>query len=171
MPQVPQVHAEFAPNAFSAPPQYATGADINMGGHWYDRVLDLLLGEDETSPKNRIILICQNCRLVNGQAPPGTKSLAELGKWKCFGCGQLNGEEDEGAKAVQEMKELIHTSTEDAAKESADETHAPDISREENTGGENEAVDDDEAEDESAGDTIEASKPKRGPPKGSKKKA
>ena len=108
---------EFAPNAFSAPPQYAQGSEFNVGGHWYDRVLDLLLGEDETLPKNRMALICQNCRLVNGQAPPGTKTLADLGKWRCFGCGSWNGEEDEAAKVVQEMKERIEekpVSTSDA---------------------------------------------------------
>jgi hypothetical protein len=147
---------------------------MNMGGHWYDRVLDLLLGEDETSPKNRIILICQNCRLVNGQAPPGTKSLAELGKWKCFGCGEMNGEEDEAVKAVQEMKEMIHTQEDGSAKKiegkSVDENDAPGLSSEENAGNEDETADD-EVEDESAGDTIEVSKPKRGRPKGSKKKA
>lgn len=169
-PQVPQMQAEFAPNAFSAPPQYAAGADMNMEGHWYDRVLDLLLGEDETSPKNRIILICQNCRLVNGQAPPGTKSLAELGKWKCFGCGELNGEEDEAVKAVQEMKEMMNTSTKDDGKKSADRPDAPSASSEDNAGNEDEAGAD-EVDYESAGDTIEVSKSKRGRPKGSKKKA
>ncbi|KAK6839973.1 hypothetical protein PG987_005839 [Apiospora arundinis] len=69
---------EFAPNADDLPhtpyPQY----DFNPNTHrWYDRILDLMLGEDETAPKNRIVLICQNCRLVNGQAPPGTKALAD----------------------------------------------------------------------------------------------
>lgn len=103
---------EFAPNAFSGPSQYAQGQHTQNGefvaeGHWYDRVLDLLLGEDETHPKNRLALICKTCRLVNGQAPPGTKTLPDLGQWRCFGCRTLNGEEDEGAKAVQEMKEKI----------------------------------------------------------------
>lgn len=104
--------AEFAPNAFSAPPQYAQPGKFESGGHWYDRVLDLLLGEDEILPKNRIALICQNCRLVNGQAPPGTKTLAELGKWKCYGCGSVNGEEDEGEKVVQEIKGRIEETQE-----------------------------------------------------------
>jgi hypothetical protein len=99
--------AEFAPNAFSAPPQYALGDSASLDGHWYDRVLDLLLGEDEVSSKNRIVLICGNCRLVNGQAPPGTKTLMDLGKWRCIGCGTMNGEEDEAVKAVKEMKEII----------------------------------------------------------------
>ena len=99
--------AEFAPNAFSVPPQYAHSGELATEGHWYDRVLDLLMGEDETNPKNRMALICHNCRLVNGQAPPGIKAPAELGKWRCYGCGELNGEEDEAVKVVQEMKERI----------------------------------------------------------------
>ena len=134
-----------------------------MGGHWYDRVLDLLLGEDETSPKNRIILICQKCRLVNGQAPPGTKSLAELGKWKCFGCGEVNGEEDEAVEAVEEMKELIHTQKEEGGpfeKQDLGDTESP-----ADSGG-----DENEVEDEFASDKIAVYKLKSGRPKGSKKK-
>jgi len=102
------VSEEFAPNAFgSAPPaqQMAGQYEGAPASHWYDRVLDLLLGEDETAPKNRIVLICKECRLVNGQAPPGTKSLAELGLWKCMACGTSNGEMDEGKKIVREVLE------------------------------------------------------------------
>lgn len=97
---------EFAPNAFSSAPQYDT-SDLNSEGKWYDRILDLLLGDDETSPKNRVVLICQHCRLVNGQAPPGIKRVADLGKWRCIGCGGWNGEQDEGTKIVEEMKEKM----------------------------------------------------------------
>lgn len=163
--QMPQIQAEFAPNAFSASPQYATEADMNMSGHWYDRVLDLLLGEDETAPKNRIILICQNCRLINGQAPPGTKSLTELGKWRCVGCGSMNGEEDEAMKAVNEMKELIHHDELVSVNEGK--------ALKEDAGGSDEKNEDDETDgdDESTGDTIEVSKPRRGRSKGSKKKS
>ncbi|KAH8816780.1 hypothetical protein F5884DRAFT_641304, partial [Xylogone sp. PMI_703] len=99
--------AEFAPNAFPSPQHYAQSPETNPGGNWYDRVLDVLLGEDETLPKNRFVLICQHCRLVNGQAPPGTTKLSDLGRWRCYGCGGWNGELDEGLKAVQEMKEKI----------------------------------------------------------------
>ena len=102
--------AEFAPNAFdngNLPPSLAAqhdGAYLGVSqSHWYDRILDLLLGEDETAPKNRIVLVCSRCRLVNGQAPPGTKSLAELGMWKCMACGAMNGELDEGKRIVKEV--------------------------------------------------------------------
>ena len=49
--------------------------------------MDVLLGEDETLPRARLALICSNCRLVNGQAPPGVKRLEDVGKWRCGGCG------------------------------------------------------------------------------------
>ncbi|RYC53671.1 hypothetical protein CHU98_g12539 [Xylaria longipes] len=94
---------EFAPNAGPLPPTYSQ-YEVNPGPpHWYDRILDLMLGEDETAPKNRIVLICGKCRLVNGQAPPGVKNVAELGTWKCMGCGAMNGEMDEGKKIMQEV--------------------------------------------------------------------
>ena len=96
------VSAEFAPNAYSAPPQYA---QMNEGSRWYDKILDVLLGEDETRPGARIALICHQCRLVNGQAPPGVKHLEDLGKWRCCGCGALNGEESEVTKIVSSIKE------------------------------------------------------------------
>ncbi|GJD03990.1 hypothetical protein ColKHC_12815 [Colletotrichum higginsianum] len=101
---------EFAPNAYAHPPpppaksQHFAQADGTSGSsHWYDRIMDLLLGEDETASKNRIALICANCRLVNGQAPPGTKTLSEIGTWKCMGCGAANGEMDEGKRIMQEV--------------------------------------------------------------------
>ncbi|KAI1100039.1 hypothetical protein F4804DRAFT_59523 [Jackrogersella minutella] len=94
---------EFAPNAGPLPFSSAQ-YDVSHGSpRWYDRIMDLMLGEDETVPKNRIVLICQNCRLVNGQAPPGTKSLSELGTWRCISCGSRNGEMDEGKKIIREV--------------------------------------------------------------------
>ncbi len=101
--------AEFAPNAFSHPPppppqqQAAPYAAGPVETHWYDRIFDVLLGEDETLPKNRIVLLCSSCRLVNGQAPPGTRSLAELGVWRCMGCHATNGAVDEGKRIVDEV--------------------------------------------------------------------
>ena len=86
-PTSPQfVSAEFAPNAFSAPPQYS---QANVRSRWYDRITDALLGEDETLPRARLALICNNCRLVNGQAPPGVKRLEDVGKWRCGGCSAM----------------------------------------------------------------------------------
>ena len=104
-PQSPQSTEEpgFAPNAFpQAPPSRAAYEHVP---HWYDRILDVMLGEDEHLAKNRLALLCQSCRLVNGQAPPGVKTLEELGRWGCQSCGAWNGVQAETAKAVQEMTE------------------------------------------------------------------
>ncbi|TVY25729.1 Endoplasmic reticulum junction formation protein lunapark [Lachnellula hyalina] len=158
---------EFAPNAFTSQSQYAQSGELGAEGHWYDRVLDLLMGEDETSPKNRTALICQDCRLVNGQAPPGTKSLTDLGKWRCFGCGAWNGEEDDAVKAVKEMQEKIdqdHPTTNEGPSTDA-------VEGGKDSDGEDETSDAIEAEDiGSADDTMEV-KPKRGRPKSTRKKA
>ncbi|KAL5614270.1 hypothetical protein BROUX41_004380 [Berkeleyomyces rouxiae] len=111
---------DFAPNAFggrvtvseqpmnSAPLSRTASLGLPAESHWYDRILDLLLGEDEKDPRNRIILMCQKCRLINGQAPPGVKTLAEIGVWKCMSCGASNGELDESiliADAVLQSKD------------------------------------------------------------------
>ena len=105
-PREPQADAgaDFAPNAFAPPaPRVEPQQYMTPETHWYDRIFDVLLGEDETAVKNRFALICQSCRLVNGQAPPGTKSLAEVGMWRCFKCGATNGEVDEGQRIVEEV--------------------------------------------------------------------
>ncbi|ORY17814.1 hypothetical protein BCR34DRAFT_474340 [Clohesyomyces aquaticus] len=89
--------AEFAPNAFDRAEltrQYSSSTAATFTQtHWYDRILDALLGEDETQPKNRLALICTECRLVNGQAPPGTRTVEDIGRWRCGGCGAWNGKE------------------------------------------------------------------------------
>ena len=81
-----RVSEEFAPNAFPAAPQYS---QVNERSRWYDRITDALLGEDEMSPRARLALICDKCRLVNGQAPPGVRRLEDVGKWRCGGCGAM----------------------------------------------------------------------------------
>lgn len=88
--------AEFAPNAFDTnvtKQQPATPPTTVPETHWYDRILDALLGEDETQAKNRFALICTECRLVNGQAPPGARTLEDVGRWRCGGCSAWNGKE------------------------------------------------------------------------------
>lgn len=96
----------FAPNAFPNSPQHARAA-YEQPPKWYDRILDVLLGEDETLAKNRIVLICSNCRLVNGQALPGVRSLGEIGKWKCGGCGAWNGVQNDAPYVAKEMKQIL----------------------------------------------------------------
>ncbi|KAL8948172.1 MAG: hypothetical protein Q9222_005623 [Ikaeria aurantiellina] len=111
--------AVFAPNAFSSAPQYAQPGE---GTRWYDRLMDVILGEDETLPKNRLALICQRCRLVNGQAPPGVQRLEDVGDWRCSGCGTMNGEEKEGAKLLKQIQK--DTDTLASTKELADGNQA-----------------------------------------------
>nr|POF04047.1 protein lunapark-b [Quercus suber] len=108
---------EFAPNAFSAsirpPPIRQQSTQYQEGGpKWYDRVLDVMLGEDETQAKNRIALICQSCRLVNGQAPPGARTVEDIGTWRCSSCQAWNGVESEEKRVLREMsgKNLSSTS-------------------------------------------------------------
>lgn len=96
-PSLPLPGAEFAPNAFGpvdVTKQYSSAPATSFTqSHWYDRILDALLGEDETQPKNRLALICSECRLVNGQAPPGARTVEDIGKWRCGGCKAWNGKE------------------------------------------------------------------------------
>ncbi|OAL49718.1 hypothetical protein IQ07DRAFT_541083 [Pyrenochaeta sp. DS3sAY3a] len=99
--------AEFAPNAFSAAEltqqYFAAPTATFTQTHWYDRILDALLGDDETQAKNRLALICSSCRLVNGQAPPGTRTLEDIGRWRCGGCSAWNGKE----KPADDVERLV----------------------------------------------------------------
>ena len=141
--------AEFAPNAFPPSHYYAqTGTDLGAP-RWYDRFLDVLLGEDESHPKNRIILICKNCRLVNGQAPPGTKSLADIGKWRCSSCGKMNGEDTEMQKIVAEIQDARSSNSMDTAKIEETEEHSPTPNKDDET--ENDIMPSSEDEDISNG--------------------
>ena len=136
---------DFAPNAFSAPTrrppvgepssQYAT-----EGPKWYDRIMDLVLGEDESQARNRIVLICKNCKLVNGQAPPGVRTLEEIGKWRCSSCHTWNGIESEETKILQQISH-----GEPASPSSPDTPTSPDSGRAPSASAGD--ADDDEGED------------------------
>ncbi|CAM1501541.1 Fc.00g035250.m01.CDS01 [Cosmosporella sp. VM-42] len=108
-------NADFTPTAFTQPPPPPPPSHYNgpAESHWYDRIFDVLLGEDETAPKNRIVLICKSCRLVNGQAPPGTKTLSDVGVWRCMSCNAMNGELDEGKRIVNEVLAAAEENQED----------------------------------------------------------
>lgn len=123
-------NAEFAPNAYDTAPlnrQYsASAASTFTQTHWYDRILDALLGEDETQPKNRLALICHQCRLVNGQAPPGTRSLEELGRWRCSGCHAWNGKEKVEDDVVNELVQNWESERQEREKEMTEKAIDPD---------------------------------------------
>ncbi|KAH7308701.1 hypothetical protein B0I35DRAFT_464253 [Stachybotrys elegans] len=165
----PEPGAEFAPNAEYYPEQPAgqpvhsmqPSQHANIYGtphepHWYDRLFELLLGDDETAPKNRIALICRACRLVNGQAPPGTKSLADLGKWKCMACGAVNNEADEGRRLV---KEALQSKLDDGGVSPSTATNVPEIEVGEEFKSED---DDDEEEDEGPAAAVKKRRGKGG---------
>ncbi|KAJ6115424.1 hypothetical protein N7486_001202 [Penicillium sp. IBT 16267x] len=99
IPQTPTDEPGFAPNAFPGSGQYIEQP------HWYDRLLDVLLGEDEMQPRNRMAMICSSCRLVNGQAPPGIKTPEELGRWRCGSCGAWNGVESETTQMLSSLRQ------------------------------------------------------------------
>jgi hypothetical protein len=153
---------EFAPNAFGSVPQYDRSSESNAEGKWYDRILDLLLGDDETSPKNRIVLICKHCRLVNGQAPPGVRRIEELGKWRCIGCGGWNGEVDEGAKIVEEIKQRAEIETENQPETSvSDEKSAEGLLKDGGNDTEERALEEEEYEEIDEGVDAEDEAPAR----------
>lgn len=82
----------------------------------------MLLGDDETQPKNRIALLCTTCRLVNGQAAPGIKTPEELGRWRCASCGAWNGHESEASQVLANIRGQSQSQHQSA---SADETWDP----------------------------------------------
>ena len=86
----------------------------------------MLLGDDETKPIHRLALICEHCRLVNGQAPPGVKDLSELGRWRCGGCKAWNGEVSEVKKLLAEAGDAGAGQKDgDAGEESVATAHEP----------------------------------------------
>jgi endoplasmic reticulum junction formation protein lunapark len=165
----------FAPNAFPTPPQYVEQP------RWYDRLLDVLMGEDETLPKNRLALICGNCRLVNGLAPPGTKDLETLGRWRCGACGAWNGVESKAKKALANIsppspsndgvREPVSKTNDEAssAGDAADDVVIIAASEDDNPGSRGSEEGDQSELFES--EPQPPPKPKRGRPKKSKKKA
>jgi endoplasmic reticulum junction formation protein lunapark len=77
---------DFHPSAFTPPLSMSPAPGPRT---FLDRLLDLLVGEDETAPEHRYALICVRCRMHNGLAPPG-EMPGEVG-YLCARCGQWNG--------------------------------------------------------------------------------
>jgi hypothetical protein len=129
-PPVLETTAEFAPNAFDQSAQYTRPGQTER--RWFDRLLDSIMGEDETLAIQRLALVCSQCRLVNGLAPPGVRTLEEVGKWRCRECGAWNGEESDALRIVQAASAGNAPGTEElparpdtgAAKESPDSAKA-----------------------------------------------
>jgi hypothetical protein len=92
----------FHPSAFSPPPS-PTLAPQHQSKTFFDRVLDLLVGEDENAADHRYALICRHCRAHNGLAPPGERG-DEVG-YLCGRCGGWNGPEPNKGKEKSQGKE------------------------------------------------------------------
>ncbi|KAK7205190.1 hypothetical protein BZA70DRAFT_279280 [Myxozyma melibiosi] len=81
---------------------------------WYDRILDVIVGEDEMSPRNRYALLCSRCGTHNGLAPPGQEP-SEV-RYRCPVCGQWNpekenaGDDDKEALEDEDAEEKIEES-------------------------------------------------------------
>lgn len=72
---------------------------------WIDRVMDLILGENEQSPTQRYALICGNCHVHNGLAPFG-KTADEM-TYICPVCGTHNGPKN-GLRLGRSNEEVTH---------------------------------------------------------------
>ncbi|KAF2133121.1 hypothetical protein P153DRAFT_363344 [Dothidotthia symphoricarpi CBS 119687] len=156
--------AEFAPNAFGAPDitkQYSSASPSTLTQtHWYDRILDALLGEDETQAKNRMALICSECRLVNGQAPPGTRSIEDVGRWRCGGCRAWNGKERSDELPEDVQANLVKVWAAEAEKERNASTEGGVDSDNRETEDHSSEVDDEEEEEEEVRPLSKSSKGK-----------
>lgn len=113
----------------------------------------MLLGEDETQAKNRFALICAQCRLVNGQAPPGTRELGDVGRWRCGGCGAWNGEEKVGPDA--DVSKLVESWKNERAEKRAR------VENEDGGTGKSEEQEESGRESESEGEMREVDTPAR----------
>jgi endoplasmic reticulum junction formation protein lunapark len=116
----PETTAEFAPNAFDQSVQYIPPNAREP--RWFDRLLDsvtnIIMGEDETLASQRLALICSHCRLINGLAPPGVRTLEEVGKWRCRECHGWNGEEFDSEKITKDNRTQKTLETTDEASKS-----------------------------------------------------
>lgn len=78
-----------AANPYVLPPEKSQIPPTKYEPTWQDRLLDLLMGENENSPNNRMALICAQCRNHNGLASYG--EIASEVVYICPHCGFLNG--------------------------------------------------------------------------------
>lgn len=109
-----------------------TGMESPNIPKWYDFILDALLGDDESHPKNRVVLICHKCRLINGRTPAG-QTLYDIGEWRCIDCRARNGVEpdhtDNGREgsSVADASTPIVSLTSDSRPQSNDGVHSSDL--------------------------------------------
>ncbi|OLL24967.1 Protein lunapark [Neolecta irregularis DAH-3] len=86
------------PRMHDTPPE-PLQAQSPVASTWYDRVLDILVGVDESAPSQRHALICISCRSHNGLAP--FSQPPETVAYSCPHCGSWNGPREETANLDQ----------------------------------------------------------------------
>jgi hypothetical protein len=99
----PQNIPSFHPSAFSPPPSPTLAPQQHHSKTFLDRVLDLIVGEDENAADHRYALICRHCRAHNGLAPPGERG-EDVG-YLCGRCGGWNGPEPNKPKKNSKSNE------------------------------------------------------------------
>ena len=127
----PQNTPQFHPSAFSPPPSPSLGPQEQRTKTFLDRVLDLLVGEDENAADHRYALICRHCRAHNGLAPPGERG-EDVG-YLCGRCGGWNGPDpnkkeqskskDEVSRANEKEPEQRTEAAEIITRDTADKDH------------------------------------------------
>lgn len=101
----PHAHSDLLPQPLPLPlqpMQLGPVYNANYQPTWYDKILDIIVGEDEYSPKSRYALICENCRRHNGLAQPGELPMHVV--YICPQCGFRNGQEKKKKRATTDDK-------------------------------------------------------------------
>ncbi|KAG5438117.1 hypothetical protein PCANB_002968 [Pneumocystis canis] len=80
---------ESLPVASNTPLSVNNRIKLSQDNSFISRILNFIIGPDETSPENRYALICKNCGTHNGLAPYGEKW--ESIKYICMNCRTWNG--------------------------------------------------------------------------------
>lgn len=98
---------------------------------WVDRIMDLILGENEQSPTQRYALICNKCHVHNGLAPFG-KTADEV-TYICPVCGTRNGPKN-GLKLGGSHEDVQEDHTKrDLATDNSNSTDNNSVQQEENS--------------------------------------
>ncbi|EMR09834.1 hypothetical protein PNEG_02015 [Pneumocystis murina B123] len=81
---------------------------LSQDNSFISRILNFIIGPDETSPENRYALICKKCGTHNGLAPYGEKW--ESIKYICMNCGIWNGNIKQNAKDTKNTEDPLSIS-------------------------------------------------------------
>lgn len=100
-------------------PSLAPIHNVGYQPRWYDRILDMIVGEDEYSPKYRYALICEKCHRHNGLALPGESPQYVV--YFCPGCNHRNGTK----KPKKRTKQQSHSESIDLASNSNNDGTKP----------------------------------------------